>query len=274
MRPGAANPDLELALRLADEADAITLRHFRSSELRVSSKADRSPVSNADEEVEEMLRARLGSERPGDVIDGEEFGSGGEGARRWIVDPVDGTRNYVRGIPVYATLIALVVSGEPQVGVVSAPAMAARWWAARGEGAFGKERPMSVSRQEVLSEATVGHGHLDAFRKAELLDRFMVVCDQVYQPRGFGDFWQHMMVASGTLDACVDPIVSPWDVAAVQVIVEEAGGRFTDLAGRRSITGGNAVSSNGALHDAVLSAMRQPDPAAAPGPISPATLRP
>ena len=207
------SPDLELALRLADAADAIALGRFRSRDLVVETKPDRTPVTDADREIEHELRAMLGAERRRDAILGEEQGATGSGRRRWIVDPIDGTRNYSRGIPVWATLIALEEDGQVMLGVVSAPALHRRWWAERGGGAHAG---------------------------------------------GDGDFWSHMLVAEGAIDGAIDAIgVSVWDLAAVQVIVEEAGGTFTDFAGEHRIDGGSAISSNGHLHPALLEAVRE-----------------
>ena len=254
------NADLELALEMADAADVITMRHFRDVDLVVETKADRTPVSNADREVEAMIRERLAVHRPGDAVVGEEQGSSGTSARRWIIDPVDGTRNYVRGIPVFATLLALEVDGEMTVGVASAPALQARWWASRGEGAFNNDRRLAVSRVSALADATVCHAHLDAWRETGRWQHLEIVVSRAYQPRGFGDFWQHMLVAEGVADAALEPVVSLWDVAAVQVIVEEAGGRFTDLNGARTPDGGTAISSNGLVHGELLASLGEPRP--------------
>jgi len=184
---------------------------------------------------------------------GEEYGSAGEGRRRWIVDPVDGTRNYVRGIPVFATLLALEEDGEVSVGVVSAPALGARWWAARGEGAHDRRRRLRVSGIDRLEDATLCHASLGSWgagAQRKGLDELTRRCGR---DRGFGDFWQHMLVAQGSAEIAVEPEVSLWDMAAVKLIVEEAGGRFTDLGGAPTADGGDAISSNGTLHDEALS---------------------
>jgi histidinol-phosphatase len=209
------SPDLSLALELADLADGISLSHFRTDDLLVETKPDLSPVTEADTAVERTIRERLAADRPGDGVLGEEYAVVPtlEGGRRWIVDPIDGTRNYSRGIPVWATLIALEKDGVLQVGVVSAPALGRRWWAENGAGAFANGQPI----------------------------------------RGFGDFWAHMLVAEGAADGAVDAQgVRVWDLAAVRIVVEEAGGRFTDRAGVARIDGGSAISSNGLLHDELL----------------------
>lgn len=246
------NADLELAQHLADAADVITMRHFRSVDLRVESKPDRSPVSNADREAEAAIREMLTAERPGDAVMGEEYGSAGEGNRRWIVDPVDATKNYIRGIPVFATLVALEEDGDIAVGVVSAPALGARWWASRGEGAFSGDRRLQVSAIGDLADAQLCHAGFEEWREGGSADSLVALSARCARTRGFGDFWQHMLVAQGSAEIAVDPVVSLWDVAAIKVIVEEAGGRFTDLAGTSTADGGSAVSSNGLLHEETL----------------------
>ena len=246
------NRDLALALRLADAADAITMRHFRSSTLSVRTKADHTPVSEVDEAVETMIRETLARERPGDSIVGEEMGVTGSSVRRWIVDPIDATKNYIRGIPIFATLIAV----ENEIGVVTAPALGRRWWAARGEGAFGNGQPIHVSRVRELAGAHVAYDDVPGFEQHGLGDRFLRLLRRCARSRGFGDFWSHMLVAEGAIEIAIEPEVALWDLAAIQVIVEEAGGRFTDLAGHATPAGGSAVSTNGALHDVVLEAMR------------------
>lgn len=245
--------DLRLALELADLADAVTMERFRASDLVVETKPDLTPVSEADRAVERLLRKRIGEERPDHSVLGEEFG--GDGVRagpRWIIDPIDGTKNYVRGIPVYATLIALERDGGLAVGVASAPALGRRWWAARGQGAFADGAPLRVSKVARLEDAQLGHSSVSTWTQHGLRDRFLELERRCWRGRGFGDFWTHMMVAEGAVDVAAEPEVSLWDVAAVQVIVEEAGGRFTNLAGVPRPDGGSAVSTNGLLHDQVL----------------------
>ncbi|HEX8861328.1 MAG TPA: histidinol-phosphatase [Actinomycetes bacterium] len=253
--PGDKNlADLQLALELADLADAVTLERFRASDLVVETKPDLTPVSEADRAVEQLLRKRIAEERPAHAVLGEEFGVGDGPAAttRWIVDPIDGTKNYVRGIPVYATLIALERDGALSVGVASAPALGRRWWAARGAGAFADGAPLHVSRVAKLEDAQLGHSSVSSWADHGLTERFLELERRCWRGRGFGDFWTHMMVAEGACDVAAEPEVSLWDVAAVQVIVEEAGGRFTSLAGLPRADGGSAVSSNGLLHDEVL----------------------
>ena len=252
--------DLQLALELADLADAVTVERFRAADLVVETKPDLTPVSEADRAVEQLLRKRIGEERPDHAVLGEEFGTAGGAAAgasvRWIIDPIDGTKNYVRGIPVYATLIGLERDGGLAVGVVSAPALGRRWWAARGAGAFADGVPLRVSKVAHLQDAQLGHSSVSSWREHGLLDRFLELERRCWRGRGFGDFWTHMMVAEGAVDVAAEPEVSLWDVAAVQVIVEEAGGRFTNLAGVPRPDGGSAVSTNGLLHDEVLGMLR------------------
>ena len=250
------NADLRLALELADAADAITLEHFQSATLAVRTKIDMSPVSEADEAVERALRERLERERPNDGIVGEEFGTTGNAARQWVIDPIDATANYVRGIPVYGTLIALVENGTVTAGVISSPAMNRRWWAARGEGAFCNDRPMHVSKIDAIENAHIAYASAKDWEKYGLGDRFLALMRRCTRARGFGDFWMHMLVAEGAIEIACEPQVAPWDMAAVQIIVEEAGGRFSDLHGHARFDGGSGVSTNGALHDEVLEALR------------------
>jgi histidinol-phosphatase len=246
------NADLGLALELADAADRITLDRYQAANLHVEQKADLTPVSDADRAVEDELRARLARDLPADEVLGEEAGGGGEGRRTWILDPIDGTRQYVRGIPIYATLIALEEDGVVQVGVVSAPALRRRWWAARGHGAFANGIPVRVSDVESLEGSFFAYTSARSFARLGLAEPFAALTRRAWADRGFGDFWQHMLVAEGRVEVAVEAEVNIWDVAAVQVIVEEAGGRVTDLRGRRTIRGGNVMTSNGHVHAEVL----------------------
>lgn len=245
-RGAAANlTDLELALLLADAADAISLARFRALDLVVETKPDHSPVTEADRAVETELRAILARERPDDAILGEEEGeSGGSGTRRWVIDPIDGTRNYARGMPVWATLIALESGGRLEATVVSAPALGRRWWAERGAGAYANGERIGVSGVARLEDAAVS---VALGRPVPPRAR------EAWHLRALGDFWQHMLVAEGALDGAIDELgVSQWDLAAVQLVVEEAGGRFSDAAGAARFDGRSAVSSNGLLHDELL----------------------
>ena len=266
-RPSLAD-DLALAHRLADQADGITLARFGAHDLVVSSKPDLTPVSDADLAVEQAIRRELSSSRPGDAVLGEEDGETGTGARRWVVDPVDGTKNFVRGVPVWATLIALQEDGVVTVGVVSAPALGRRWWAARGLGAFtggslGTARGLQVSAVSALADASVAYSSLTGWEEQGRLPGLLQLSRDVWRTRAYGDFWSHVLVAEGAVDASFEPEVSLWDLAPLQVVVEEAGGRFTDLSGAARPDGGSAVCSNGLLHDRVLSALATAGPGAA-----------
>jgi histidinol-phosphatase len=249
-------PDLAFALELADLADAITLERFLADDLVVETKPDLTPVTEADRAVEQALRKRIGEERPGHGVVGEELGADGQGSARWILDPIDGTKNYLRGVPVFATLIALEREGAGVLGVVSAPALQRRWWAARGEGAFVNGRPIRVSRVAELSDAVLSYASLGSWEQHGLGQQFQDLARSCWRTRAFGDFWSHMLVAEGAVDLAVEPEVELWDLAAPQVIVEEAGGRFTDLGGTPTPAGGSAVSTNGLLHERVLATLR------------------
>lgn len=226
--------DLEFALSLADAADAVTCARFRAGDLRVETKPDLTPVTDADRAVERTLRELIADERPEDGVLGEEEGDDG-GSVRWIVDPIDGTRNFSRGIPVWATLVALERDGVLACGVVSAPALARRWWASRGGGAFANGEPIRVSSVPDLAQATLSCTFGTDLARLE---------PHVWHARGLGDFWQHVLVAEGSLDAAVDAPLALWDHAALEPIVEEAGGCVGDV-------NGQFVSSNGLVHDAV-----------------------
>jgi histidinol-phosphatase len=246
---------------LADLADAITLSRFRDTNLVVSTKPDLTPVTEVDRTVEWNLRKRITFRRPDHALVGEEYGSEGAGAWRWILDPIDGTKNYVRGIPIWATCIALQHDDEVTVGVVSAPALGRRWWAARGEGAFASRgagqagQPIRVSQVAAVGDAHMSYDSVQGFGPHGLEKRFLDLARRCWRTRGLGDFWSHVLVAEGAVDIAVEPEVSVWDVAAIQVIVEEAGGRFTDLSGAARPDGGSAVSTNALLHDEVLAAL-------------------
>jgi histidinol-phosphatase len=256
----ASREDLALALELADVADAITIERFRATDLVVETKPDLTPVTEADTAVERVLRERLASARPDDAIVGEEYGSSEAppGGRRWIVDPIDGTKNYVRGIPVWATLLALEERDQITVGVVSAPAMQRRWWAARGAGAFTVDgltvepRRLKVSAVRALEDAQLCISGFDGWDTDGGLDRLLSLARSCWRTRGFGDFWTYMLVAEGVAEIGCEAVVSLWDLAACQVIVEEAGGTFTDLGGVPTADGGDALASNGLLHELAL----------------------
>jgi histidinol-phosphatase len=260
--PNDLGNDLALALRLADTADAITLDRFRAADLQVTRKPDRTPVTDADTATEDALRAVLGHERPDDVVLGEERGGRlADNGRGWVLDPIDGTKNFSRGVPVWATLIALTQHGRAAVGVVSAPALGRRWWAALGQGAWASERGGPPRRLAVSGVADLGDAYLSTtdfrlFTREGELDRWLALADACWETRAYGDFWQHVLVAEGVLDLAVDRSASAWDLAALAPIVVEAGGRLTDLDGVDTHDGGNAVTSNGRLHSAALGVLR------------------
>jgi histidinol-phosphatase len=251
------HPDLALAFELADLADSISLPRFGSSDLVVETKPDLTPVTEADRAVEQALRDRIASSRPGEAVIGEEFGDDGAGAGvRWIIDPIDGTKNYLRGIPVWGTLLALEREGQVVTAMVSAPALGRRWWAVKGEGAFADGRPLRVSGVSTLEDAQLCFGGLRTWRKYAMLGGFLSLAARCWRTRGFGDFWMHMLVAEGAADIAAEMEVSLWDLASVKLIVEEAGGRFTDLSGEETPSGGSALSTNGLLHDQALGILK------------------
>jgi histidinol-phosphatase len=253
---GPWGADLSLALSLCDDADPITTARFRAHDLHVETKPDLTPVSEADRAVEEAVRSRLERERPGDAVVGEEFGVTGGGDRRWIIDPIDGTKSYVRGVPVWATLLGLEVDGEMVVGVVSAPALGRRWWAAIGDGAFADGEPIHVSDVANLSDAHLCTPNDREFEERGLLAPYRTLARQVWRAVGYADFWGHLLVADGSVDVMIEPILALWDVAALRPIVAEAGGRLTDLSGDGWADGAPCVTTNGVIHDAVLEIMR------------------
>ena len=263
--------DLALALRLAAVADRLTLRAYGSQDLVVESKPDLTPVTDADRAVEAALRAELAADRPGDAVVGEEYGAteGSAGtARRWIIDPIDGTKNFVRGVPVWATLVALETNGRVAVGVASAPALGRRWWAGRGGGAWtgppGPDgqvpapaaRRLQVSSVRRLGDAQLSYSSLAGWSAHGGPGRLLDLAGRCWRTRAFGDFWSHLLVAEGACEIGLDPEASLWDLAALQIVVEEAGGRFTDLSGAARADGGSAVSTNGFVHDEVLAVLR------------------
>ena len=251
--------ELEFALRLADAADAITSARFRALDLAVRSKPDRSPVTDADTAVEDMLRDMINKALPTDAIAGEEGGGAIGAGRTWVLDPIDGTKNFLRGVPAWATLIALVEDGTPTVGVVSAPALGKRWWAAAGEGAFSDDgRRLRVSAVSNLEDAYLSTTDLGSWVKYHSREAYLNLVDACWESRAFGDFWSHCLVAEGVMDVAAEPIVNPWDVAPIQVLVEEAGGRFTDLSGAADFRGGSSLSTNGLVHDAALAKLSRP----------------
>ena len=249
--------DLRLAHIMADAVDAQTMARFKAVDLQVDTKPDLTPVSDADRAAEEIIRGNLSRARPRDAVLGEEFGSEGHGPRRWIIDPIDGTKNFVRGVPVWATLISLVDEGVPVVGVVSAPALNRRWWAARGTGAYTGRSLASATRLQVsgvnrLADASLSYSSLEGWRERGNIREFLELTSDVWRTRAYGDFWSYMMVAEGSVDLACEPELEVYDMAALVPIVTEAGGRFTSLEGEPGPFGGNALASNGLLHQEVL----------------------
>ncbi len=234
------------------------MARFRAPDLVVETKPDLTPVTEADRAVEEMIREHLGRDRPDDAILGEEFGARGDaaaGGRRWIVDPIDGTKGYARGIPVWATLIALESGGELVAGVVSAPALGSRWSAASGSGAQRDGAAIAVSKVARIEDAHLAYDSVDAFESVGLDAQFLALARRCWRVRGFGDFWGHMLVADGSIDIAVEVGgLAVWDLAAVRVVVEEAGGRCTDVRGEHRIDTGDVISTNGLVHDVVVAA--------------------
>jgi len=253
--------DLAVALELAKRADAITLDRFGALDLRIDTKPDLTPVTDADEAVETQLREILAAQRPGDAVLGEEYGgTAAFQGRQWVIDPIDGTKNFVRGVPVWASLIALLEDGVPVVGVVSAPALNRRWWAGRGLGAYtavgdGAPRTLSVSAVGDLASASLSFSSLSGWADLGLRDEFVALTDAVWRVRGYGDFFSYCLVAEGAVDIAAEPEVKLWDLAPLDILVREAGGAFTNLAGAPGPHGGNAVASNGLLHEAVLATL-------------------
>ena len=252
--------DLDLARHLADLADAITTERFGALDLYVESKPDLTPVSDADRAVEQALRNALAEARPDDAVSGEEFGSRGTSARRWVIDPIDGTKNFVRTLPVWATLIALLDGDDAVVGVVSAPLLGRRWWGCRGGGAWGtalggEPRRLSVSKVGRLEDASLSYASLGGWADHGRLDAFLRLMQQAWRTRAYGDFWSYMLVAEGAVDLAAEPELSLWDMAALAPIVTEAGGRFSGLNGVDGVHQGNAAASNGLLHSELLNAL-------------------
>ncbi len=255
--PSNYTDDLRLAHILADSVDGLTMRRFKAQDLHVETKPDLTPVTDADREAESVIRSQLGRVRNRDAVIGEEFGTSGSGSRKWVIDPIDGTKNFVRGVPVWATLIGLVEDDQVVAGVVSAPALNRRWWAALGSGAFtgrslSQATRLSVSSVNQLSDASLSYSSLTGWRELGVRDQFIELTDTVWRTRAYGDFWSYCLVAEGAVDIACEPELNLYDMAALVPIVTEAGGRFTSLKGQDGPFGANAIASNGALHDAAL----------------------
>ena len=254
--------DLALAIALADAADVISRDRFRAVDLHISTKPDRSHVTDADQAVERAIRALIAKNRPDDGIFGEEYGTEGDAHRQWIIDPIDGTANYLRGVPVWATLISLAVEGKPVVGVVSAPALGKRWWAAAGSGAWlaesdGAPRRIHVSQVGDLADASISFQSIAQWDQAGYLDRLISLTRRVWRDRAYGDMWSYMLLAEGLIDAAGEFGVQAYDLAALVPIVEEAGGRFTSADGKEGPWHGSALATNGLLHEEILEALKE-----------------
>lgn len=251
------NSDLELALEMADVADQLSMSRYRALDLSVETKPDFTPVTEADRAVETSLREQLASKCPGDGVIGEEFPNTDEAASRtWIIDPIDATKNYVRGVPVWGTLIALAIDGEPVVGVVSAPAMGRRWWASPEDGAFTKDvdgsvRKISPSKVQLLSDASFSYSDPIGW---DLLgkDSLAKITNTVWRTRGYGDFWSHLLVAEGAVDIAIEPELQNYDMAAFIAIANAAGCKVTGVKGQTAMQAGHAITTNALLHDQVL----------------------
>ncbi len=256
--------DLRLAHVIADQVDSLTLSRFKALDLVVETKPDLSPVSDADRAAEELVRSQLSRTRPRDAVHGEELPDTGHGPRRWVVDPIDGTKNFVRGVPVWATLIALLDGDEVVVGLVSAPALGRRWWAAKGSGAWSgrslsQATQLHVSRVDRLEDASFSYSSLTGWEDVERLPQVLDLMRTVWRTRAYGDFWSYVLVAEGAVDIAAEPELALHDMAALVPIVTEAGGRFTSVSGVPGPFGGNALVTNGLLHDEVVARLDLPD---------------
>lgn len=248
--------DLDLALELADIADAISLERFRALDLHVESKPDRSPVTDADKSVEQAIKKILEQKSPADALIGEEYGNTGSASRTWIIDPIDGTANYMRGVPVWATLIALAIDGKPTVSVVSAPALGRRWWAAPEIGAFtqdldGKVREIKVSAISELENASLSYNNLQLWDQVGMLPQLTQLSRKIWRTRAYGDFWSYMLLAEGSVDIVAEHDLKIYDIAALVPIVENAGGEFSALNGPLTAESSSVLATNGKLHKLV-----------------------
>jgi histidinol-phosphatase len=248
--------DLELALRLADAADLQSLPRFDAADLEISTKADRTHVTDADLATERAIREILASERPDDGIFGEEYGAQGDTHRQWIIDPIDGTANFLRGVPLWGTMISLAIDGDPQVGVVSMPALGRRWWAAPGSGAWSATdaapRQLQVSSVSSLDDASISFQSIGQWADAGRTEQLLALSQRVWRDRAYGDVYSYMLLAEGRLDMVAEFDVKEYDIAAAVPIVREAGGRMTAFDGAETISARSTLATNGILHDAFL----------------------
>lgn len=253
--------DLRLAHIIADQVDAHTMKRFGAADLQVDAKPDMTQVTDADKAAEELVRAQLARTRPRDAIIGEEMGTTGHSQRRWVIDPIDGTANFVRGVPVWATLIGLVEDDDVVVGVVSAPALGRRWWAGKGSGAWtgrslSAAKQIHVSQVASLEDASLSYSSLGGWAQRGRLRAFLSLSQSCWRTRAYGDFWSYMLLAEGAVDLATEPELALHDMVALVPIVTEAGGRFTALDGSDGPWGADALASNGHLHDVALERLR------------------
>lgn len=258
--------ELAFALTLADRADAISLSRYHALDLEITTKPDNSPVTDADKAVERAIIDAIAAQYPTDGVVGEEFGTSGSKDRYWVIDPIDGTKNFLRGVPTWATLIALIENKQVVASVVSCPALYRRWYATAGGGAFVLEgvikgasnspaRKLAVSKVAAIKDASIAYSDFQGWGARR--PTFEKLLDSAWRTRGLGDFWSHMLVAEGAVDVAIEPSLALWDMAALDLIVREAGGRFTSLDGVDGPFGPNAISTNGALHSAILEAINK-----------------
>ena len=253
--------DLALALALADAADRISLPRFRALDLKIETKPDLTPVTDADKSVERALIDLLAQQRPGEAIVGEEFGTSGQGSRKWIIDPIDGTANFVRGVPIWATLIALSVDQKPTVSVVSAPALGARWWAAPGTGAYiksisGEIRKLAVSKVSRLEDCSLSYNNLQPWQKTGFLPQLLELSERVWRTRAYGDFWSYMLLAEGSVDVVAEHDLKIYDIAALVPIIEQAGGSISQLQGPLTEQSSSVLATNSLLHSKIQELFR------------------
>jgi histidinol-phosphatase len=262
--PFTLQDDLALARVAVANADLVSLARFRAQDLVVTTKPDRTPVTDADQAVERVIRATLGASRPEDDIFGEEMGTdsntiGARAGRQWIIDPIDGTAGFLRGLPIWGTLVALAIDGVPVVGAISAPALGKRWFGATGLGSWSttsesrEEVPLQVSEVGAVADATVSYNSIGQWVADGRQESLLALAGSAWRTRALGDFWPYMLVAEGSLDMAGEPDLQPYDMAAIQPIVEGAGGRFSSLDGENSVWSGSALATNGLIHDEVLS---------------------
>lgn len=264
MTPFTLQDDLALARVAVANADLVSLARFRAQDLVVTTKPDRTPVTDADQAVERVIRATLSASRPEDDIFGEEMGTdsntiGSRPGRQWIIDPIDGTAGFLRGLPIWGTLVALAIDGVPVVGAISAPALGKRWFGATGLGSWSttsgsrEEVPLQVSEVGSVADATVSYNSIGQWVADGRQEALLAITGSAWRTRALGDFWPYMLVAEGSLDMAGEPDLQPYDMAAIQPIVEGAGGRFSSLDGENSVWSGSALATNGLIHDEVLS---------------------